>query len=161
MPEERLSKVPIVLIVVSMIMAGGFFGLKARADVISKRPVALAQGENAIIELDEKLVNLADKRTFMRATIALHLRDGFDPNLITGEMAALDDTVIRILGDKLPDEVVGSKKLQSLKRELAKGINTILAPKQKGRVAATSEHTDWDSDSGPVLKVYFRALAIQ
>jgi len=161
MEVQRLSKVPIVLIVVSMIMAGGFFGLKARQEVMSKRPVALAHGENAVVELDEKLVNLADKRTFMRATIALHLRDGFDSNLVTDEMAALDDTVIRILGDKLPDEVVGSKKLRELKRELAKGINGILAPKQKGKVVVTEDHPDWDSESGPVLKVYFRALAIQ
>jgi flagellar basal body-associated protein FliL len=161
MDEQRFSKVPIVLIVLSIIMAGGFFGMKARAVGISKQPVTLAQGEQAVIELDEKLVNLADKRTYMRATLAFHLRSGFDPELAQNEMAALDDAVIRILGDKLPDEVVGSQNLKKVKRELAKAMNSILAPKQPRPVVDGKEHPDWDSEYGPVLKVYFRALAIQ
>lgn len=161
MDSQRFSKVPIVLIVLSIIMAGGFFGVKARTEGLNKMPVALAKGEEAVVELDEKLVNLADKRTYMRATIAFHLREGFDPKLVTDDLAAMDDTVIRILGDKLPDEVVGSKNLKSLKREIAKGVNAVLAPKQPRRVTDGKEHADWDSDYGPVLKVYFRSLAIQ
>lgn len=145
----------------SVVMAGGFFGMKARSDGINRRPVALAKGEDAVVEIEEKLVNLADKRTYMRATIAVHLREGFDPKLVTDDMAALDDALIRVLGDKLPDEVVGSKNLKEVKRELAKAINTILAPKQVGHVVTKPEHPDWDSEYGPVLKVYFRALAIQ
>ena len=161
MDNQRVSKLPIVLIVLSMIMAGGFFGLKARAEGISRRPVALARGENAIVVMDEKLINLADKRTYMRVTIALHLREGFDPQIATDEMAAIDDTVIRSLGDKLPDEVIGSKNMRGIKREIAHGINTILASKQSRKGAPGATHDDWDSEYGPVLKVYFRALAIQ
>lgn len=159
--DQHVSKLPIILIVMSMIMAGGFFGLKARADGISRQPIALARGEKAVVEMDEKLINLADKRTYMRATIALHLRAGFDPELATEEMAAIDDVVIRVLGDKLPDEVAGSKNMKTLKREIAKGINAILAPKQPRKVAPGATNDEWDSDFGPVLKVYFRALAIQ
>lgn len=159
--EQGFSKLPVILIVISVIMAGGFFGMKARTDSISKQPVALAQGEKATVEMQEKLINLADKRTYMRATLAVHLRAGYDPKLVEDEMAALDDATIRVLGDKLPDEVTGSRNLRSLKRELAKAYNIVLAPKQKSVRTDGQEHPDWDSDYGPVLKVYFRSLAIQ
>ncbi len=159
--EQGFNKLPVILIVISIIMAGGFFGVKVRTDSISRQPVALARGETATVEMDEKLINLADKRTYMRATIAIHLREGFDPKLAEDDMAALDDAVIRVLGDKLPDEVTGSKNLRSVKKELAKAMNAVLAPKQKARVTDGKEQPDWDSEYGPVLKVYFRALAIQ
>lgn len=159
--EQGFNKLPIILIVISIIMAGGFFGARVRTDSINRKPVALARGETATVELDEKLINLADKRTYMRATLAIHLREGFDPKVAEDEMAALDDAVIRVLGDKLPDEVTGSKNLRAVKKELAKAMNAILAPKQKAQVTDGKEHPDWDSEYGPVLKVYFRALAIQ
>jgi flagellar basal body-associated protein FliL len=158
--EERKSILPIVLIVVSIVMAGGFFGMKIRNDTISRQPIALATGEKSVIEMDEKLVNLADKHTYMRVTLALHLRQGYDSDLISGNMAAIDDSVIRVLGDKLPDEVTGSKNLHMVKKELAFAINKVLAPKQSLQIS-NGVHPDWDSENGPVLKIYFRALAIQ
>ncbi|MEQ1936057.1 MAG: flagellar basal body-associated FliL family protein [Fimbriimonadaceae bacterium] len=151
-----------------------------------KPEIKLAHGEKAIVEIEEKLYNLADRETYLRCTLALHPKEGYEATKIGANLQAIEDAILRTVSDKLPDEVLGSKNIQKLKVELTTVINTLLneaeepaegekphsdesveskdakeAKHDKPKQPEEIKHPEWDSQTGPILKVYFRAFAIQ
>jgi flagellar basal body-associated protein FliL len=177
------SKLPVVLVLGLMLGAGGFFGMKMRGGDAKPKKPEVKLGKEKPAELKEFLVNLADRGVFCRTEIALGTAEGADPKLIEDHEGPVRDAINLCLKSKTLAQVSTVEGLKKLKREIAADVNEALAPfdanaekgdkgdkadksdskKTEAKKEADSkpEHPDWDSDTGPVLKVYFSSFATQ
>lgn len=185
---KKKGKMPVIIVLVVVLMGGGFFGMKMKGGGAKEKP-KVELGEK-MVEMDEMLVNLSDVTTFLRFKIAFHFKKGFDESKFKDITPAVEDAVIRVLKSKSPNEVSSISKMPGLKREIAANVNGVLdevlpdpnakkeAEKEEGHEgegekgektekaekpakSGKPKHPDWDSDTGPVLKVYFKAFAVQ
>lgn len=173
--KKKKGKLPVLLALVAVLGGGGFFAMKMKGGA-AKEKVALGE----IVPLEQEfLSNLKDKDTYVRAKIALHLQKDFEKTHLAEKMPALEDAIYMILSDKSLNEVRSVEGKNTLKREIAAAINQILEshePKDESKSKepregdekseepekpTTLKHPDWDSESGPVLKVYFQSFATQ
>ena len=151
------KKMLVLLFLVVLLCGGGFFAMKAK---LSKGKSKVELGE--IVPLPEILVNLKDPNTYARTEISLHFQKGFEKKKFDDRVDAVRDAVILKLSNKTLKEVRTLEGKLALKREIAAVVNKALADPSKGAFSGSgSEHSDWDSDSGPVLKVYFANFATQ
>lgn len=167
---KKKSKLPIILILVLLLGGGGFFVMKVKG---GKKP-EIKLGSDKAVELKEFLVNLRDPGVYCRTEIGLVTAEGTDPKLIEDHMSAVRDAINLRLSSKTLHQLQGTAQLKVLKREIAKDVNAALAVDGNAPGAAKSDdpkpadskptpplHPDWDSDTGPVLKVYFDSFATQ
>ena len=186
-PKKKKSKLPIILVLVLVLGGGGFFAMKMRGGGKAKPEIKLSKEKPA--ELKEFLVNLRDQGVYCRTEIAFGLAEGAKPTVIDDHEAAVRDAInLRITSKKLSD-VNTVEGLMQLKRDIATDVNKILAepteeqkpddanadgtddatppkkdakdPKAESDKPTAPVHPDWDSDTGPVLKVYFNSFATQ
>ena len=186
-PKKKKSKLPIILVLVLVLGGGGFFAMKMRGGSKAKPEIKLGKEKPA--ELKEFLVNLRDQGVYCRTEIALGLAEGAKATAIEEHEAAVRDAInLRITSKSLSD-VNTVEGMKQLKRDIAADLNKILAePKDEKKSddanadgpddtspvkkdakdtkaepdkAAEPVHPDWDSDTGPVLKVYFNSFATQ
>lgn len=168
------GKLFIIIAAVAVLAGGGFFAMNQGGDA-EPQEHRLELGE--MYPLGEFLVNLADGRTFCKTEITLHLAK--DAHLVDsdkgghGKGGASDDhirdAVNLVLSSKTLEEVSTVEGKNNLKRELARVINETVhrvsghepAEHAEGEQSDSPIHPDWDSDTGPVLKVYFRSFATQ
>jgi flagellar FliL protein len=151
------KKLFVLLFLVVILGGGGFFAMKAK---LGKGKTKVELGE--IVPLPEILVNLKDPNTYARTEISLHFKKGFEKTKFDANVDAVRDAVILKLSSKSLKEVRTLEGKLALKKEIAAVINRALAdPSKNGSSASGSEHSDWDSDTGPVLKVYFANFATQ
>ena len=151
------KKLFVLLLCVVILGGGGFFAMKAK---LGKGKTKVELGE--IVPLPEILVNLKDPNTYARTEISLHFQKGYDKTRFDHRVDAVRDAVILKLSNKTLKEVRTLEGKIALKKEIAAVVNKALAGTSKsGSAASSSEHSDWDSDSGPVLKVYFANFATQ
>lgn len=182
-PEgKKKGKLPVIIVLVVVLMGGGFFGMKMKGGGAKEKP-KIELGEK-MVEMEEMLVNLSDVTTFLRFKIAFHFKKGFDESKFKDITPAVEDAVLSVLKAKSPSDVSSISKMPGLKRELAARVNAVLdkvlpdphakekeAEKEEGdgegekaektAKSGKPKHPDWDSDTGPVLKVYFKAFAVQ
>ena len=182
-PKKKKSKLPIIAILVMVVAGGGFFVLKGQSKP-DKPKVELAEKET---DLDEFLTNSADPNVYVRAKLTVRLSKDYDETKFKGNTGDIRDAVINVLNSTQPRDITDSTKRGVLKHALAEAMNTALegplvaetpkpdpkdeAPQRAGK--RTSEETvepakvasapldDWDSKTGPVLKVRFLDLATQ
>lgn len=181
--KKKGSKMPVIVVLVVVLMGGGFFGMKMKASGAAEKP-KIELGEK-MVEIEEMLVNLSDVSTFLRTRIAFQFAKGFDETKVKEVMPAIEDAVLGVLKAKSPRDIGTATAIPKLKRELANEVNLVLAmvmkdphakepakepegtdaaPKTKKAPAVKASkplHPEWDSDTGPVLKVYFRSFAVQ
>jgi len=132
-------------------------------------------------------VNLNDPGVYCRTEIAFGLAEGAKGTIIDEHEAAIRDAINLCIISKKQADVNTAEGLKHLKRDIAAEVNKILAepekkpedanadgsddppPPKKDEKDAKAEpdkpaapvHPEWDSDSGPVLKVYFSSFATQ
>ncbi len=186
--KKKKGKLPVILALVAMLGAGGFFGMKLGGGNAKKEPPKLELGE--IVPLGEFLVNLNDGRTFLKAEVSVQLsKTGkLEADAPKGEgkaepPAPVRDAVISVLSSKSLNEVSSPEGKSELKREIAEAVNKAvesLEPEkdkakdgkgkedhsakkdEKGKeIPAEVVDDTWDSQTGPVLKVYFTNFATQ
>lgn len=176
---KKKGKLPVVVILALVLGAGGFFGMKMRGGDKAKEP-EVKLGEVVAIE-KEFIVNLKNGSSYVQAEIALHVKEGFKKEEVEHAMPAIHDRINTVLMSKMPADISASR-LPQLKREIAEGLNEVLegsahheptdhagedkkkSKKKAGEHSDESserEHLDWDSQKGPILKVYFTKLATQ
>ncbi|MFN3962885.1 MAG: flagellar basal body-associated protein FliL [Fimbriimonadaceae bacterium] len=198
--KKKGGKMPMIIGLVVVIAAGGYFGLAKGKSGDKEKPKKEAPKLGGVTELGEFTVNVKSGATFMRAKVAVH----FDPTIDAGHADAyippLQDVVIDVLSDQNADEVLTLEGKQILRRRLAYEFNHrmhLLHPhegeeeeekeekeekegeekSEKGDKHADDhggghgkghapwlEEAEWpefDSDKGPVLKVYITDLALQ
>jgi len=198
-PAKKKGKLPVLIALVVVLGAGGFFGFKMRSGSAKAEP-KIALGE--IVPLTEFLVNLQDGDVYLRTEVALHLREGFKKEGLDQNMPAVRDAIVLLLSSKTLSQVGTIQGKEQLKKDIATAVNKLLEPAQTGAkdgagqdsgttggqpehpVAekkpptgspqpgaakpgaqpashASSAHPEWQSQTGPVLKVYFTSFATQ
>lgn len=172
--KKKGGKMPLILGLVLGIGVGGFLFTKmggSKKEEPAKPKIELGD----VVPLEEFLVNLKDGRSYLRTKINLHLmkefkvKEKFDPLL-----PAVRDAIILTLSNQTLKEVNSLAGKEDLKVELAQEVNEILdeggpkvhagkenRPKVKRPEKDKLEHPEWDSQTGPVLKVYFTDFATQ
>ncbi len=182
--KKKGGKLPIILVLVLVLGGGGFF-MSKKGKKEEEPAVKLAKVDQLVDLKEEFLINLAGGQSYLRCKVQLHPADGVAkadlekaaPVIIDSIYSRLRRTTIRTVNH--PDGV------RLLKRQLAADINYKLnsvlpgkeEPKKKkkgkkdedeGPPQITQlpdpeelEEPDWDSDEGPILKVYFTAFATQ
>lgn len=181
MADEKKAKggpmkmmVPAVALLV--VAGGGFFAMKGGSK--EEKPKGPELGATA--SLGELLVNL-DKNMFLQTTIVMQL-DANGENPFGGEggghgggegmdvaTVAARDAAFSVLAGRSIDELTNPDKKKELKKELAIEINHALHTlhgasedgDEKGHGDEKVIDETWDSQSGPVLKVFFQDLAWQ
>ena len=71
--KKKGGKLPIIIALVLVLAGGGFFVMKGKG---SKEPPPVKLG--AVEPLAEFLVNLRESNSYLRAEIALHLKEGYE-----------------------------------------------------------------------------------
>ncbi len=176
--KKKKGKLPLLLALVILLGGGGFFAFKMKGGSGKASEVKLGE----IVPLDETLVNLQSPNAYARAQLALHVREGFTKEQIDKALPAIKHEINMVLSSKSLRDVGSTEGKLLLKRELAEAINAVLEPdgptpaqkpetdaknsavvadKSAAAKAAKPKHPDWDSEKGPVLKVYFTSLATQ
>jgi flagellar basal body-associated protein FliL len=177
------SKLPVVLVLGLMLAAGGFFGMKMRGGDAKPKKPEVKLGKEKAAELKEFLVNLAGNTGYCRVELSLATAEGSDPKLIEDHEAQVRDAINLCLKSKSLAQVGSVEGLKKLKREIAAAVNDSLNTSDPAKSEDKSgksdekkadekkseekkadekpEHPDWDSDTGPVLKVFFSSFATQ
>ncbi|MGV3613900.1 MAG: flagellar basal body-associated FliL family protein [Fimbriimonas sp.] len=172
-PKKKKSPLPVVLALVLVLAGGGFFMTKGKGEKKEDKSVIKLAKEEVVLE--EFLVNMADRNTYLRAKIAIKMMEGFDPTALPANMSAVEDAVIRTLRTVDPDSVRTDAEMVKLKRRLAAAMNRVLAgagheeeESSHGKVTQIRKKIeeeelppDWDSTEGPVLQVFFKTFATQ
>ncbi len=179
---KKKGKLPMILVVALVLGGGGFFMLGGKKE--KKAEPELALGE--IIPFEEKfLVNLRDQDTYLQASIAVHLDKHFKKEAFEKNLAAVQSAVVLRLSTLSKADAASEEGKLALKRLLALDMNRALEAlaedhgeekkddkkKKKKDEHEEEELTDvpaderefpqFDSESGPVLKVYFTSFAMQ
>ena len=184
--KKKGGKLPLIIIVVVVLAGGGFFGMKMKNGGKAKKPeVKLSKAKP--VDLKEFLVNLKDHSVYCRAEISLGLADGVDSKGLEDQTPVIRDAVNTVLQSESLAEVSTIDGIGTLKRKLAAAINKSLdevdgktdpassqdSPNTTGgstgstqisklkKASGVFKHPDWDSDTGPVLKIYFDSFATQ
>jgi flagellar FliL protein len=160
-PKKKRSKLPVLIALVAILSGGGFFAMKMKKGAAGPEKIELGE----IVKLEEILVNLKDPNTYARTDISLHLQKNFEKKPLEDKIDAVRDAIILKLSSKSLGEVRTLDGKVELKKELAEAINAVLAKggdeKAKHAAAKGAPNPDWDSASGPVLKIYFSNFATQ
>ncbi len=180
---KKKGKLPIILVLVLVLGGGGFFAMKGKG--APKKVVIKAGG---VAPLDKEfLVNLAGgPNVYLRAEMALELRDGFAKEKLEEYMPAIRDCINQILRSKSIQQV-GASQTDVLRKEISKSINEIIKehmtdeekkaqeefekaagekpepakPGTKGHKDEADQEQQWASPAGPVLDVYFTSFTTQ
>lgn len=169
---KKKGKLPLILALVVLLGGGGFF-MKMKGGPPVKEEITLG----TIEPLEEFLVDLNNRQVYLRVEIALHLKKGFEKKSFDENLMPIRDAIILRLRSKNPSELSSTGGLVRLKHQIAADINRSLEKlvhkdekakdskdkdaKDKDDKPKEREHPDWDSDEGPVLKVYFKSFATQ
>lgn len=176
-------KLPILLALVILLAGGGYFAFKLKSSGKSAEKPKVELGE--VVALDEFLVNLNSGTAYLRAEISLQLRKGYEKAEFDKNLAAVRDAIVMELSSRQMTEVTTTEGKIALKRQLAESINAVLAISEpaknekpeagkgpKGKKPAEDlaptpskpgepTNPDWDSDEGPVLRVFFTGFTTQ
>lgn len=172
-PKKKKSPLPVVIALVLVLAGGGFFMTKGKGEKKEdKSVIKLAKEE---VELEEFLVNMTDRNTYLKTKIAIKTAEGFKAETLTANMSAVEDAVIRTLRSVGPEDIGTDEEMVKLKRKLAAAMNRVLegtgeehAEEPHGKVTQIRRKLDeeelppdWDSNEGPVLQVFFKTFATQ
>lgn len=203
-PKKKGGKLPIIIALVVVLAGGGFFMMKGKGP---KEPPPIKLGTIEPLE-GEFLVNLQEPNIYLRATISLHVKDGYKKEELAKSLDPVRAAIVAILRSKSIREVRSGEGMIKLRKQIVEEVNKILeaaelaahppekaedkdaekgdakdegekdgaakdahAKDAKDGHAKDSEkdkekdkgpaHPDWDSQTGPVLKLYFTSFATQ
>jgi flagellar protein FliL len=179
--KKKKGKLPVILALLLVLGGGGFFVMKGKGGP----PKVVVKAGTAEQIKDEFLINLAGgPGIYLRAEVALQLRDGVKKEGLEEHMPAIRDAINQILRSKTLQQV-GASQTEKLRKELATAINEILighmTPEEKKAQTefekATSEEPahekdkknkkeeekeeEWACPAGPVLTVFFTSFTTQ
>lgn len=186
----KKGKLPVIAAVVLVVLAGGFFFFKGGGEKAEEPEIKLGHAEEVgefLVNLNDGVSYLSTKVTVHMADGETIIHgDGHGGG---GPDPAVMDAVIQVLTSKSLDEVTSVDGKKRLKQELAYAMNHAIHAshgdegddKKKKKEEDEDkeeeeshgddhhglpkdfkpENPDWDSDEGPVLKVYFTSFTTQ
>jgi len=172
-PKKGGNKMMIIIVAVLMLITGGFFGLKmSHAGGKAAGPPLPELGVDAehILEVHEFLVNLAgsnDGGKYLRTDISVQTAKSFKKDDLTLYLPAVEDAINAVLSKYSTEEIKQLGFKDKLKKEIAQAANEALVkanPPSKDEKKSDQplpHHPEWDSDSGPILRVYYTSFAFQ
>ncbi len=184
--KKKKGKLPVIIALVVVLGGGGFFMMKGKGG--KEKPKVKIGAE--VAELGEVLVNLKGSSTYARMNIGVQFVEGFDVAHLEKQKAIIRDAIIMVVSARTVGEVSTPFGKELLKEQIAASINHSLhllhppeagekapgeAPKKDAHGANNGQedgeshgiprakrvHPEWDSDEGPVLKVYFSDFVTQ
>lgn len=165
-PKKGGNKFAIIGICAAMLVTGGFFGLKMRSMNGPKTPPKLELGE--IVPIKEFLVNLQDRsggtQVYLRTELNFQLAKGYQKEEFDKYTAPVQDAINRVLSANTVEKIRSVPGKADLKRKIAEQANLAIFQaqgKQPPKSTGQAEKEGWDSDTGPILKVYFTSFAFQ
>jgi flagellar basal body-associated protein FliL len=174
-PAKKKPILPIAMALILLLMGGGYFMMKSK-DPKPKAAIELAEKDT---DVDEFLTNTKTPSVYVRIKMTVRLRKDYEEAKLKENLGDIRDAVIYVLNGLTPEQITDPSRRKQLKRTMAEAMNTALegpvaesAPttktkkhrvgKQEAVAASDSQpENDWDSDTGPILKVRFLALATQ
>ncbi|MFN7016408.1 MAG: flagellar basal body-associated FliL family protein [Fimbriimonadales bacterium] len=141
------GKSPMLMMVVVLIagLAGGLLAgknfLAPKAPPTPKPPTV-----GKTLDLGEFIVNLGDE-SYLKAGVALGLKEGIDPKKLEEEIAPLRDAALMAFSGKTRSELNSLEGKHKVKEEIRERVNEVL------------EHKTHEKES--VLEVYFTAFTTQ
>lgn len=169
--KKKGGKLPIILALVVVLGGGGFFMMNKGGDEDAAAPVFLELGEQH--DVGEFLLNLNDGRTFADVAITVQVNANTPIDYFDKYLPAFRDATINVFSAHSHADVSSVEGKKKLRRALATAYNEAMAKKdessQKRLPAdqvppANSDeilYEEFDSDTGPVLKIYFTKFATQ
>ncbi|MBL8088180.1 MAG: flagellar basal body-associated FliL family protein [Chthonomonas sp.] len=186
---KKKGKLPIIIALVAILGGGGFFMTKGKKKDEGPPELKLAKTSSMIELKDEFLVNLAGGDTYLRCKISLLPTDTAKKEEIEHAAAAITDSIYARFRQTSIEEINKDDGLVRLRRQIASDVNWTLeklegsdaahgdkkkkkkkdeeavqmtAPTLKGPIDPEElEYPEWDSDEGPILKVFFTSFATQ
>ncbi len=183
------GKLPIIIVLVLVLAGGGFFMMKGKGDKPKEPEVALGEkvalGDFLVNLRDGRtylqtsiVVHLAEGKALGEAKGG----EGGEGKADDTEMAPLQSAVIKTLSSKSLEEVSSPEGKIKLQRELAEVLNKEIEAQEaadakdgekgskdkkkddseeESKSDGEREHPEWDSDTGPILRIYFTKFASQ
>lgn len=169
---KKKGKLPVIIALVAILGGGGFFMMKGKGAKVEKPAIKLGAIETVEPEF---LVNLSNGTTYLRTQVALQFQDGFKKEDLDKNMPAVQDAITSVLSSKSPGSIRTLEGKQKLKAEIAAKVNALLASdehaeeeedakdkkKKKKDEHEAEEGADWDSKTGPCLKIFFISFVMQ
>jgi flagellar basal body-associated protein FliL len=162
------NKMMIIIVAIMMLVTGGFVGLKMKGGGSSAKPEPKLGGPDNIMEIHEFLVNLAgsnDGGKFLRTDISVQTTDGFKKEEMDKYDAPIEDAINEVLTKYSVEELKQPNFIAKLRHEIAKAGNDAIAKAQDKEPdkpeSGPPKHPEWDSQTGPILKVYLTTFAFQ
>lgn len=183
--KKKGGKLPIIIVLAAVLGGGGFFMMKGKGGDKKHAEAPVIQQAEKETELEEFLTNTSNPSIYVRTKITLRLRKDFEQKKFDASLGDVRDAVLMVLNSTSPNVISDATKRGELKKQLAEAMNTALEgplkeeegdghgdghkkPEREGKVtekanpkAEESRRDDWDSETGPVLKVRFTSLATQ
>jgi flagellar protein FliL len=189
-PAKKKNMLPVIIAVVVVLAGGGYFMMGKGGDKEKGKESHSSVHLGHTEEIGEFLVNLKDG-TYLSAKIAVHCAEeetvssgGDGHGGGGGVLPFVNDAVISVLTRKSVEDVTSIEGKAKLRRELAYYINRASAlyahveeGKEKKKLKRPEiemtetpeelrpdyepETPEFDSDTGPVLKVYFLTFMTQ
>jgi flagellar FliL protein len=175
--KKKGGKLPIIIALVLVLGGGGFFMTKGKSGKKEKPAVKLGE----IQTMPEFLVNLKDGEHYLRTEVALQTKEGLEKEKFDKMLPTVRDAILGVLTSKSLEDVRTLEGKDKMKKEIAKAVNEAIEDpeekddssdkdkgdksdgesKKKKKEIKIDIHTDWDSQTGPVLKVFFTSFATQ
>jgi flagellar basal body-associated protein FliL len=132
------------------------------------KPEVKMGGPDNILEVHEFLVNLAGSnngQNFLRTDISVQTTPEFKKEDMDKYRAPIEDAINKVLTRYSVKELKQRNIIANLQHEIARASNDALA-RAEGKEpskpdAGVPYHPEWDSQTGPILKVYFTTFAFQ
>lgn len=186
---KKKGKLPIILVLVLVLGGGGFFMMKGKNK--PKEEIKLAKTEAMIEIKDEFLVNLYGSDSYLRCKVSLLPDSKAKKEEIEHANPAIVDAIYARLRRTSLEQLNRDEGLVWLRRQLASDLNWTLEHLEAKEAEAAAgddkkkkkkdeepvemtpptlstkidpeeiEHPEWDSDEGPILKVFFTSFATQ
>jgi flagellar FliL protein len=164
LPKKRKGKGKLIILMalIMMLGGGGFFAftMKSKKGKHELPKIELSDKET---ELDEFLTNTSNPTVYVRAKIDVRLRKDFTEDTLKANMGDLRDAVVQTFNATNPSDITDATKRDDLKKRLASAMNDALkeADTPAKKFSPPKDTADWNSLTGPIIKVRFSALATQ
>lgn len=186
--KKKKGKLPVIIALVAVIGGGGFFMMKGKGKDAKKPAVEISQ---EVLDVPEILVNLRSENSYARLSLGLQFAKGFDAHGLDKQKPVVRDAIIAAVSSKTLAQLSSPEAKLELKEEIAAKINEALhamhppegatakptkkssghdtgkesdeegESHKKSTPRAKRQHPEWDSDEGPVLKVFFSDFVTQ
>ncbi len=172
-PKKSPMMMVIVILLVLVLAGGGFLGFQMMSGDGKHKEVkpAPALELGSVVDVfgkNDLTIRLNDKISYLQTNVSFAFTKSFDVKLLKDSIDALKSAVINVLLTKSPEELDTTEGRNAVKKEIATKGNAIIRqyipdlPIATSAVHMSDPNADpLDSNTGPIIQVYFTKFALQ